>query len=309
MPNPFEIELLTVQYTTDLELLLQQEESRLRAFVDVKGGYVGKMVSPIQQIGPLEFKQPQGRFAPIQLQFANYTRRWVSPSFRDCGTAVDTFDQMQTIVNPQAGIGKVVMAAGARFFDDLIIAAPFATAQTGVDASSLSSETWPATTFLVSDTFDSAASSGMTFSKIIEGRRILQHYQNDLRTDSVTLVCGSQQESDLLKQVEVTDKNYNAAPVVEEGKVTRILGTNIIYSERLNTSSSNTLRNCIMFVRSGLHLGIWKDIEMDIHQNKNLTGHPWQLYAMVGGGATRTQLGKIIQINCADTTSVDPTAP
>ena len=309
MPNPFEVEMLTVQYTTDLELLLQQEESRLRAFVDVKGGYVGKMVSPVQQIAPLEFKQVQGRFTPIQYQFASYTRRWVSPSFRDLGTAVDTFDQLQTIVNPTAGISKTVMAAGQRYFDDVIIAAAFASAQTGVDPSSLSTETWPATTFLVSDTFDSAASSGMTFSKIIEGRRILRHYQNNLAADPPTMACGSQQESDLLKQVEVTDKNYNDQPVVEEGKVTRILGTNVIYSERLNTSSSNTLRNCIMWVRSGVHLGIWKDVEMDVSQNKTLTGHPWVLYAMVGTGATRTQLGKIIQINAADTTSVDPTAP
>lgn len=308
MPNPFEVELQTVQYTTRLELLLQQTVSKLRGMVDT-GQHVGKMASPIQQIAPLEFKQPQGRFTAIQYQLAQYTRRWVSPQDRDCGTAVDTFDQLKTIVNPQAGISDAVVAAANRFFDDVIIASAFATAQTGVDPSSLSSETWPATTFLVSDTFDSAASSGMTYSKIIEGRRILEHYQNDLDREMVTLVVGSQQNSDMLKQIEVIDKQFNARPTVEEGRVKYILGCNIISSERLNTSSSNSLRNCIMFVKSGLYLGLWKEMDIDITQRKDLTSQPWQLYAILSAGATRTQLGKVIQINCADTTGADPTAP
>ena len=308
MPNPFEVELQTVQYTTRLELLLQQTVSKLRGMVDT-GQHVGKMASPTQQIAPLEFKQPQGRFTAIQYQIAQYTRRWVSPQDRDCGTAVDTFDQLKTIVNPQAGISDAVVAAANRFFDDVIIASAFATAQTGVDPSSLSSETWPATTFLVSDTFDSAASSGMTYSKIIEGRRILEHYQNDLDREMVTLVVGSQQNSDMLKQIEVIDKQFNARPTVEEGRVKYILGCNIISSERLNTSSSNSLRNCIMFVKSGLYLGLWKEMDIDITQRKDLTSQPWQLYAILSAGATRTQLGKVIQINCADTTGADPTAP
>ena len=308
MPSPFEVELQTVQYSSRLELLLQQVESRLRGLVDT-GSHVGKQASMVQQIGTFEFKQPQARFTPIQYQFANYTRRWVSPQDRDCGTAVDTFDMLKTIVNPQAGINDAVVAAANRFYDDVIIAAAFATAQTGTDPANMSSETWPATTFLVSDTFDSAASSGMTYSKIIEGRRILEHYQNNLDAEAVTLVVGSQQNSDMLKQIEVIDKNFNAAPIVEQGRVKYLLGCNLVSSERLNTSSSNTLRNCIMFVKSGMYLGMWKEMEMDVTQRKDLTGHPWQLYAILSAGATRTQLGKVVQINCADTTGADPTAP
>lgn len=308
MPNPFEVELLTVQYTTNLELLLQQRVSKLRGLVD-SGFHVGKQASPTQQIGPVDFKQPQGRYAPIQFQLPQYTRRWVFPNDRDCGIPVDTFDLLRTIVDPKAGITMAVMAAANRFFDDQVIAAPFATAQTGVDASSMTSETWPTSTYVVADTFGSSASTGMTLAKIIEGRRILMHYQNDLDAEMVTLVAGSQQEADLLKQVEVIDKDFNANPVIENGRVKHILGTNIVYSERLNTSSSNSLRNCIMFVKSGLYLGVWKDMEISIEQRNDLTGRPWQLYSMLSCGATRTQLGKIIQINAADTTSYDPTAP
>lgn len=306
--NPFETELLTVQYTTNLELLLQQKESKLRSLIS-SGPAVGKLVSPVQQIGVVEFKAPQSRYADIVYQVPNYTRRWVSQNDRDCGILVDTFDELRTIVDPKAAINEAVMAAANRFFDDVIIGAFFATAQTGVDASSLASETWPASTYVVADTFDSASSSGLIYAKLIEARRILRHYQNNLDAESPTLVAGSQQESDLLRQAEIIDKQFNEASVIEDGKVTRIAGTNIVYSERLQTSSSDSLRNCPMFVRSGMHLGIWKDMETRLGRVETKVSHPWQLYSMISCGATRVQLGKIIQINCADTSSADPTAP
>ncbi len=310
MPNPFETELFTTQYTTTVEILLQQKISKLRGLV-ASGSYVGKQASPIQQIAPVEFKAPIGRYAPIQFQIPTYTRRWVFPTDRDVGIPVDNFDLLKSIVDPKAPINEVVMAAANRFFDDMIIQALWADAKTGVDASSLSTESWPASTFVVADTFDSASTVGMTYAKLVEARRILQHYQNDIQAESVTAVAGSQQASDLFKQMEVIDKDYNADSVVENGSVTRLLGTNIVYSERLSTTtvSGNTVRRCPVFVQSGLHLGVWKDMEVNASERNDLTSRPWQLYSMISAGATRTQLGKLIEVQCYDTTGVDPTAP
>lgn len=306
--NPFEVELLTTQYTTTLELLLQQKISKLRGKC-ASGTHVGKMASPVQQIGALEYKAPAGRYAPIQFQLPNYTRRWVLPTDRDVGVPVDTFDELKTIVDPKAGINMAVVAAANRFADDLLIAAAFATAQTGVDASSLTGETWPASTYLVADTFGASASTGMTYPKIVEAFRLLRHYQNDLDSERPVLVIGSQQESDLKRQQEAISHEYNDRPIVEDGFITRLGGFDIVVSERLATSSSNTLRNCIGFVPSGLYLGIWKDMEVRVDRRMDLSSQPWQLYSMISMGATRTQLGKIIQINAADTTGADPTAP
>lgn len=306
--NPYEVELLTTQYSTVLELLLQQKISKLRGKC-ASGTHVGKMASPVQQIGVLEFKAPAGRYSPIQFQIPNYTRRWVFPTDRDVGVPVDTFDELKTIVDPKGGINEAVMAAANRFMDDLIIAASIGTAQTGVDASSLTAETWPATTYLVADTYGAAASTGLTYPKLVEAWRILRHYQNDLDAEKPCVVIGSQQESDLKKQQEVISKEYNDKPVIEDGRIQSIAGFDVIVTERLNTSSSATLRNCFAFVRSGLYLGLWKDMTTRIDNRVDLSSQPWQLYSMISAGATRTQLGKIIQINAADTTGADPTAP
>jgi len=311
-PNPFETELFTAQYTPMLELLLQQKVSKLRGLV-ASGSHVGKLASPIQQISPLEFKQPIGRYAPIQFQIAQYQRRWVQPNDRDLPIPVDTFDLLKSIVDPKSGITEAVVAAANRFFDDVVIAAPFAASLVGVDqsanAGNLNSETWPATTYLVADTFDSASSVGMTYAKIVEGRRILEHYQNDLDAETVTLVESSQQNSDLLKQMEVVSSELRNGTSLSNGRVRTVLDTQVVHSERLHSNAATKLRNCIMFVRSGLYLGIWKDMDVRVDERKDLTWHPWQLYSMISAGATRTQLGKVIQINCADTNGADPTAP
>lgn len=306
--NTFEVELLTTQYSTVLELLLQQKTSKLRGLCG-SGSYVGKQASPVQQMGPLEYKAPTGRFSAIVPQEPNFTRRWVFPTDRELPVMIDEFDQLKTIVDPKSTINMGVMAAAGRFFDDLLINCAFATAQTGVDSSSQTAETWPALTYLVADTFGAGASTGMNYPKFIEAKRLLRHFQNDLDAEPPFAVIGSQQEADLLKQQEVMSKEYLDRPVVEDGNITRLAGFNIIVSERLNTSSSNTLRNCIFGVRSGLHLGIWKDMDTRISQRIDLSGQPWQLYSMISAGATRTQLGKVIQVNAADTTGADPTAP
>ncbi len=311
--DPFEVSMLTVQYTSKLDLLLQQMGSKLRGVVDVDS-YTGKTASPVNQIGVLEFKQPGSRYGPLTPQIPNETRRWVFPNDRDIAVLVDQFDELRSIVDPKPGISEAIAAAGGRYFDDLIINAANGTASTGVDSSSYSTESFSSTVstsggYLVADTFAASASTGMTYPKLVEAWRVMRHAQVDLDAERPCLLISSQQESDLKKQQEVISKEYNDNMVIASGRVTNLAGFDIIVSERLNTSSSNTLRNCLAFVRSGLHLGVWQDTRVKIDNRVDLTSQPWQIYAMLSAGATRTQLFKVVQVNAADTSGFDPTAP
>ncbi len=312
--NPFEIEMLTVQYTSKLDLLLQQMESKLRPLVDV-GSYTGKAASPVNQIGVLEFKQPGSRYGQLVPQIPQETRRWVFPTDRDITVLVDQFDELRSIVDPKPGISEAIASAGGRYFDDLIINAANGTASTGVDSSSYSTESFSSTVstsggYLVADTFAASASTGMTYPKLVEAWRVMRHAQVNLEAERPCLLISSQQESDLKKQQEVISKDYNDNMVVQNGRIAGgLAGFDIVVSERLNTSSSNSLRNCLAFVRSGLHLGLWQDMRVKIDNRIDLNSQPWQIYAVLSAGATRTQLFKVVQINCADTTGFDPTAP
>jgi hypothetical protein len=304
-------QLYTTQFSTILELKLQQMGSKLRGKVR-EGFHVGKMASPVNQIGAIQLKAPAGRFAPIERTSSDYTRRWVFPQDGEIAQLIDSFDELKTIVDPKSQISDNASQAVGRAWDDCIIANAFATSQTGQDAASLSAETFNTSStvanagFRVVDTFGAGSTSvGLTVAKMIEVKRTFRHYHVDIDTDPLTLVIGSTQEADLLKQVQVVSTEFNDKPVLVDGKVTRFLGFDIVVSERLAVASS--IRSCIAFAKSGMYLGIWKDMTNIASQRTDLSGHPYQVYTMVSFGSTRTQPGKVVQVQCADATGADIT--
>jgi len=296
----------TTQFSTNIELLLQQKGSKLRGKVS-EGMHVGKMASPINQVGAIELKAPAGRFAPKNETYANLARRWVFPQEGETDQLIDSFDELQTIVDPKSKLVEAAADAVGRAWDDSIMAAAVGTAQVGQDANSLTSETFNTTNFQIASTFASSAASGLTVAKLIETKRIFRHYHNDLDTDPVTVVIGSQQESDLLNQVQFVSTEFNDKPVLVDGRVTRFMGFDIVVSERVPQTTIGSVRGVIAFVKSGVYLGIWQDMKNRISIRNELSGEPWDLWTQVMFGSTRTQPGKVIQVLCSDSTGSDIT--
>lgn len=299
------VDLYTTQFSTNLELLLQQKGSKLRGRV-AEGTHVGKQASPINQIGAIQLQAPAGRFAPKNRTQAAFVRRWVFPQDGEIDQLIDSFDELKTIVDPKSKYAENAANAVGRGWDDSIIAAFFGTAYIGTDANSLTSESFDSTNNQVANSFGASATTGLTVAKLIEAQRILLHYHNDLDMDTPTIVIGSQQNSDLLKQVQVVSTDYNDKPVLVDGRVRRFLGFDVVISERLQVVSSD--RYVPVFVKSGMYLGMWKDMTNRASIRNDLSSEPWDLYTQVSYGATRTQTsGKVIRIMCNDTTGADIT--
>lgn len=298
-------QLYTTQFTANLEMKLQQVGSKLRGKVS-EGFHTGKQASPINQIGAIKAKRPAGRFAPKDRTDADFTRRWVFPIDGEIDQLIDSFDELKTIVDPKSQYLSNAAAAVGRDWDDILIVAATADATIGTDANSLTTETFDTTKYRIADTFGSSAASGLTVAKLIEAKRIFRKNHVDLETDPITLVIGSQQESDLLNQVQVVSTEFNDRPVLVDGIITRFLGFNITYSERLPTYTTNT-RGVLAFAKSGLYLGVWKDTVNRASIRNDLSSEPYDLYTAWSCGATRTQPGKVLQIACYDTTGADIT--
>jgi hypothetical protein len=305
--------LFTTQFSTVLAVKLQQRQSKLRGRV-MEGQHVGKQASPVQYIGAIQMKTPQGRFAPIGRQDVDFTRRWVFPVDKDANQLIDTFDKLKTAIEPTSQYSDVAAAAVAREWDDRLILAAFATAQIGTDVGGLSPETFntgstvTSAGFQIPSTFGSAAASGLTVAKMIEAKRAFRKLQVDVESETMTWVTNSQGESDLLNQVQVVSTEFSDRPVLQEGRVTRFLGFDIVYSERLGQSTTNVRMN-IPLVKSGLYLGIWKDTENDVDRRKDLSGLPYQIYTMMSSGATRLEPGRLLQCLCADTSAAADVTP
>lgn len=297
--------LYTTQFSTNLEMKLQQMGSKLRDKVRT-GFHVGKQASMVQQVGAIALKAPAGRFAPKNRTDADFTRRWVFPQDGEIDQLIDSFDELKTIVDPKSVYVENAANAVGRGFDDAIIAAATGTNYTGTDANGLTAETFDTSSFRIADTFGASAACGLTVAKIKEARRIFRKYHVDIDSDPITLVIGSQQESDLLDQVQVVSTEFNDRPVLVDGRLTRFLGCNIVVMERLPIYTTTT-RGVLAFAQSGMYLGMWKDMTNRVSIRNDLSSEPYDLFTAVSFGATRTQPGKVLQIACKDSTGADIT--
>jgi len=296
--------LFTQEYSSNVELLLQQTRSKLRGRVR-EGSHVGKMASPINQFGSVVMKQAKGRFSPLDHTQPDTIRPWVFPTPGELPLLIDSFDRLETIVDPQGPYTQSGAAAVNRWYDDTVIGSFFATRQVGTDLASLTADTFSTANFQVASTFGSSAASGLTVAKLIEAKRILEHYHNDLEMDRPCIVIGSQQHADLLNQVQVVSTEFNERPVLVNGRVQQFLGFDFIVSERLSVASN--VRNVPVFVKSGMYLGIWQDMTTFAEYRPDLSGRPLQLLMQTMTGAVRLQAGKVVSILCADTTGADIT--
>lgn len=305
-------DLFQLQFSTLLRLKLQQQSSLLRGRV-MEGTHAGaKMASPVQFLGALSMKTPTGRFAPKQYEEQDYTRRWIVPIDKEADQYIDNFDQLKTPIDPKSQLVARAAAACGRAWDDEIIRAATATATIGTDTGSLTTEAWDTTDFQIAADFQASASVGLTVSKLNEAHRILEHYHALDDDKSITLVIGSQQHADLRNQAQVTSSDFNAnGGVLVNGIVTRYMGMDIVVSERLpvitDKDSNTNTRGCLAFVKFGLYLGTWQDVKTEVFRRSDLSSNPWDINTMISFGATRLELGRVIQICAADTTGADIT--
>jgi len=305
-------DLYQTQFSTLLQLKLQQKTSLLRGKV-VEGSHVGaKMASPIQFLGAMQMQTPQGRFAPKVYQQQDYTRRWIVPIDKEGDQYVDNFDQLKTPIDPKSQLVARAAAACARQWDDEVIRAATATSTIGTDAGSLTTEAFDTTNFQVAADFGASASVGLTVAKLNEAHRVLEHYHALDEDKQITLVIGSQQHADLRNQAQVTSSDFNRnGGVLVEGVVTRYMGMDIVVSERLpvltDKDSNTNTRGCLAFVRTGLYLGLWQDVKTEVFRRPDMSSNPWDINTMISFGATRTELGRVIQVCAADTTGADIT--
>lgn len=303
--------LFVTQFSTLLELKLQQRASLLRGRV-AEGNHAGaKLASPIQQLGAMAMSTPVGRFAPKGHVPQDYTRRWIVPIDKEGDQLIDNFDKLKTPIDPQSQLVERAASACARQWDDELIRAMTATATTGSDAGSLGTEAWD-TNFQVAADFGAGGSVGLTVAKLNEARRILEHNHALDYENEATLVIGSQQHADLRNAAQVTSSEFNRnGGVLVDGKVTQYMGFGIVVSERLpvitDKNANTNTRSCRVFVRSGLYLGMWQDTKTEVFRRPDLSSNPWDINTMISFGATRTQLGKIVEICAADSTGADIT--
>lgn len=282
------------QFSTNVMLKLQIMGSMLRSCV-TEGFHQGKQASPVDQIASVEMLDVTGRFQPMPRVDAALDRRWVTPSDFDLPQMIDTFDKLRLITDPEGIYVRNAVLAAGRKIDDVIIAAFQATAKTGETGAT-------STSFTAGNEVDVAvggANSRLNVAKLLAVKELMR--ANFIDFDQEEVYCGltAKDESALLNEIQITSEQFNRQdkPVLSDGKLTRFLGINFVYAERIEAKAAGTNEvNVPVWVKSGMHLGIWGDVTTSISKRNDIRSEPWQSYVTGTFGATRLEENKVYNI-------------
>ncbi|MFQ5356152.1 MAG: phage capsid protein, partial [Mariprofundaceae bacterium] len=167
------------QYTTNVNLLLQQSGSRFRNAV-TEGSYTGKAAKAVEQIGAVVAQKRTTRHSDTPLISTPHDARWVFPVDYDWADLIDDVDKLRMLIDPQSPYAINGANSIGRAMDDEIVSAFFGTSKTGENGTT--NTAFPAGNVVALGT------SGMTVKKLRAAKRILMANEVDLDTDP--LYCG-----------------------------------------------------------------------------------------------------------------------
>lgn len=284
------------QYKANVELLLQQKDSRLAGAVMTQS-FVGKAASVVEQFGEATAVQRTSRHADTPLLDLSQDKRWVHPADYEWASLIDNQDKLRAIIELTSPYAMAGAAAMNRVKDDVILAAIFGTNYTGENGTT--SETFGT---VGSGTYDVGVNVGGTASsinveKLQNAIRILMTANKGELQEQVFGAISSYEHDALLKQMQIVNKDYGNSAVLVDGKVSKFMGVDFIITERLTVTSGNRL--IPIWLKSGMCLGMWNDVKAEIGPRAD-KGYATQVYLAMTLGATRTQLGKQVRVSCDD---------
>jgi len=283
------------QYTTNVAHLLQIKGGMMRGKIS-EGGHVGEGASAVDQFGAVEMQEVVSRFAPMGRVDAEVDRRWVYPTDYELPQLVDTFDKLRLMVDPQGPLSQAAVKAAGRQVDRIVFNAFFADSKTGKEGGTTT--TFDTTNHRVDAAIGASADTGLNVDKIIEGVKILR--ENNVEEDEpVMMAITPEQHADLQRQAQIQSSEFYGRTILgDDGMIRRVLGVDIVVSNL--TPSNASYRLCPMWVRSGMYLGIWSDVQAAVGIREDISGRPYQLYTTLTMGATRLEEGRVIQIECTE---------
>lgn len=278
------------QYTTNVALLLQQRGSKLRDCCTV-GSYTGKAAKAVEQVGAVTAQVRTTRHSDTPLISTPHDARWVFPTDYEWADMVDDQDKLRMLIDPTSPYAMNGAYALGRAMDDLIITAALGDSKTGENGTTT-------TAFATATQQIAAGGAGMTIAKLRQAKKIFMRNEIDSDMDPLYIAMTAEQIEDLLATTEVTSSDYNTVKALVQGDIDTFMGFKFVQIERLGVDGSSA-RRVIAWAKSGLHVGMWNDINTRIGERADKS-YSTQIYVKGTFGATRTEEKKVVEILCTE---------
>lgn len=299
----------TVKFTNNLELALQQKTAKLAPYAMQQAGS-GEMTEVTNIVGSALPDRKTARFQPTNLKNGEFERRW-APRTEEYTFArgVDSTDKLEALIDIQGGYTMTAAATLERARDVAFLEGFYGPNHTGKTGTTLVN--FDAGNIVPVDT-GAAAPTGMNVDKLRAAQKRLRKNHVDLSGEEAFMALTAEQIADLQSEIEMTSYDFNRmdAPVLREGKLTRMLGFNFVEMEfgdeatvgpdiAQMTLDANGYRRVPFWVRSGMAIVTWEQYFARITERDDLH-FAIQVYARNCQTGTRTQEGKCGQVLCLE---------
>ncbi len=282
-------EAFVKQYADNFILLSQQKKSRLEQAVRLESGIVGGSKS-VDAVGSVTARKRTTRNEDSPLIKTPFSRRWLDLADYDWGDLLDDQDKIKMLVDPTSSVVQTGVASLNRAKDQVILDAMRGSARAEVGGA----------VALPAGQKVAVGGTGLTLAKLITAKELLaaaEGYNEDDPNDQLYIAVAARQLSDLLGTTEVKSVDYNTVKALVAGTVDTFMGFKFIRTQLVNLTTA--VRYCTAWCKSGMVLGVGKDIktEVTLRADKSFATYP---YAAMSLGAVRTEEVKVVEIACAE---------
>ena len=280
-------------FNASMYRLLQQEDSRFSMCVRREGQKSEKEF--FDQIGAVASTEVNTRFPDSPVMNTPHDRRVVTLRKFHLGDFFDSFDEMQTVIDPTSDYMQNFNAACNRDRDDVIISSFFGSAYTGKEGTT--AVTFPAGQQVAVNL--GGSNIGLTVRKLREARKLLRKAEVDFDREEVYIAVNAEGIDDLLGETQAISSDYNAIKPLVDGNIAKFMGFTFIPSERLPVDGSN-YRRLPVWCRSAILHSTGIDYTTRITERGDKSFN-WYGYARWAFGAVRMEEKKVVEIKIDET--------
>jgi hypothetical protein len=291
-------------FQQNVELALQTKRSAYRDAFTFQPNLKGRQAQIIELVGPSEAIVDGARSRDTPHIEPNVEDVYMRPRHLEWGRLIEKEDEIKNPLDVGSKYLQEGSGAMARGEDNIYRDAFFGSRLVGQDATTAQAMVLTAGFNLVPYDYvrtGAAAGSGLTYEKIVWGMAMLGANNVDMERDEFFMAVTSQQEADLYNMREYINADWTKHLVVDEGnrRIKSFFGVNFLRDQKLATNGTAKRRRCPLFCKSGMHRGEFSPLETNMDRNSGKS-YRIHLYTEEWVGATRSEDGKVIAIDCLE---------
>lgn len=280
-----------VTYRENVLLAVQEKKDQFGNAFSYLDNINGKEMRVTDIIGTTEARLDAPEGGPTPDIEGTHEPVWVRPRRIDWGKLIKVEDQIKALTDfkgeyTQAGVNGIIRAK-----NKLLASALFGPRLIGNEVPV--STAWNGRTVAV-DFGSTGTPNRMSVAKILHALQLMQ--TDDVETDDemIGIAMNPQENEELYQDITFTSKDYRDKAVMEDKRVTSILGMPILTTKRITDYDTNTF-TAGLFCKSGMHWGPAMPMNIKSAPNPDKEFRE-QVYIEHWLAATRSEDAKVVKI-------------